>query len=278
MKYLSIILLATIALASCQKEPSFEDPNSTIPNTTTSLGQLVREVEVNGVDSNIINYSYDANGRLSLFDASGTIATMLYCRIVRNSAGLITQTIVKSDELQAIGLDSLVANFYSNASTSQYTYARYDYVLTSGTISDSIIFVYSGANISSVVTYEKMSGSSYDPYSRTDYIYTGGNVISEKQYDYDLASSSWVLSLPTTYSYDAKVNPLKLGAEGLLIGFTTSVGDNNLLQEQSTNSTVVTTVAYTYNYNAAGKPLNGIRTITAPGAPATVHELRFYYN
>lgn len=270
--FICLVGLAPLLIA-CQKEAGLQDPDAVQGGMSTS-GQLLRAVAVDGTDSSITTYAYDAAGRLSFFDASATNAATLTCQIRRNAAGLMTQTIIKSDELRVIGLDSLVANVYANASTSRYTYLSYRYTLGSIATADSIVFVYDGAgNLTSAVTYEKVSAAAYSPLSRTDYGYTGTNVTSEKDYDYNTATAAWVQSYQATYGYDAKSNPLKLGADGIILGFITDAGNNNPVSETSAGTTVNTT----YTYNAAAKPLGGTRVNSGTSGGSTT-TLRYSYN
>ncbi len=198
-------------------------------------------------------------------------------RIVRNPAGIITQYIIKSPDLASYGIDSLVTNVTYNTSLGRYTYTRFDLSLSGISISDSTILSYDATgNISGKTDYIKSIVGGYTPSGRVDYTYAAGNIASEKSYDYN--GTAYTLSSSTTYTYDTKVNPLKLGVEAILIGMSTSFGPNNSTAlnyidaiDPTGNYSIVSTLAY----NTTNKPSGGT-AVENPGA--TNYTLRFYYN
>ena len=272
------LLLPVLILSACQKEPSFEDPNS-IPGSggsgTSTTGLLVRAVQASSADSSVSIYTYDAAKRLVFMDVADSQSSYT-SRIVRNASGIIIQYILKSPQFASLGIDSLATNvFYDNA-LSRYTYMKFDLNIGGVPLSDSAVFTYDGTgNITSRTEYSKTLIGGYQPAGRTDFTYAGGNVSSEKNYDY---SGSYTLSSTTTYTYDAKLNPLILGKEAIVIGLTSMYGPNNATGVNFVDATDPannTTQTSAYTYNALNKPSGG-SSVANPGA--SNYTLRFYYN
>jgi len=282
MKNILITLFASVIfLTACQKEPSFEDPNS-IPGGGTgggsSRGLLIRNVEVSGTDSNVSVYSYNGANRLIGFEASGAGIDINYT-IKRNTAGIIIQTVIKSPQLVAQGIDSLATNIYYNGSASRYTHSIYSLTLSGFTISDSTVFTYDASgNISTAIAYTQIPIIGYKPTSKQEYLYGGGNLTSQKLYDYDDLTQTWVLDETLTVTYDAKVNPLQLGVEAIIIGSPTLFGPNNSLTQNYTDATDPAnnnSRSNSFTYNIANKPSGGTSVVNPGAANST---LRFYYN
>lgn len=280
-KITTALFAAVVFLTACQKEPAFIDPSSGAGSGGTTSGLLVRNVEVVGTDSSVIDFSYNTSGRLTRFDVSGTSTSPLTYKLLRNSSGIITQTIASGPDLSAVGLDSLVTNVFYNASTSRYTYTQYNVNLGGVSYGDSTVFTYDGTgNLTSVTDYQRMMSQSYTPATRNDYTYNSGNVVTEKDYNYNPTTSVWTLSGTAAYTYDAKTNPLKLGAEAMIIGLTTYFGPNNLTGLTYTDASDPSnnyTQTSTYTYNSTNKPATG--TGTENDNTGTVsYALRYYYN
>jgi len=282
MKKIAFALTAFLfVFTACQKEPDFIDTGNSSGNGdgTINSGLLVRSVEVNGADSTAIAYAYNTAGRLTQLDVSSTAASPFTYKLLRNTNGIITQTVAISPDLAAIGIDSLVTNVFYNASAARYTYTRYDLNVGGVAYSDSTAFAYDASgNLTSAISYQKVMLLPYAPSSRTDYSYSNGNVATEKAFDYDVTTSAWSLLATSAYTYDAKTNPLKLGAEAMIIGLTTFFGPNNTMGLTYTDATDPTnnyTQASTYTYNSASKPSSGT-IVENPGA--VNYSLRYYYN
>lgn len=280
-KTLTALCAAAVLFTACQKEPSFDDPSGNPGGGTGGpvTGLLVRSVEVSGTDSNVVAYTYNGAGKLTQIDASGTSASPLTYKLLRNAAGIITRSVAISPDLAAVGIDSLVVNAFYNAATSRYTHTRYDIDLGGVLYSDSTVYAYnSSGEITSATSYGKVLTTPYLASSRMDYTYSNGNVATQKGYTYDMAASTWTLAESVTYTYDTRVNPLKLGVEAILIGMVNYAGNNNPTLLDFTDPADASnnfSQASTYTYNSANKPSGGTM-VENPGA--TNYTLRFYYN
>lgn len=285
MKKTLIAFCAAALLTACQKEPDLVDPGNptggggTGGGTTTQKNSLRRQVQVNGTDSTIMDFTYDASGRpvgLKYSDAGDEAQV----RLVRNSSGVLTRMVIIADGLFQQGVvDSITTNLFYNSGSSQYTHSRIDATISGVPVSDSSAYTYSGGKITSVTSYSKLAipGMSYQPYAKSDYTYSGSNVSSVKSYDYS-AVGTLTLSNTVNYTYDTKVNAITLGAEGVLLSFPTMVGDNNVTKEDDIDpGPPPSTSSYTstYTYTSFNKPAGGTM-IESPGGASTA--LRFYYN
>jgi hypothetical protein len=264
-----------LLLAACQKESSLENLNSGPGGgpSNPNQGSLRRLVTVAGGDSTAVDLSYDASNRLTLYNVTSTDPDEnAYVRVTRNSAGIITRYVSNNEGLLSQGIDSLVTNLFYNTAQSRYTYGLSAYTESGTTYFDSTAYAYNGAgNMTAKTSYLRVGPSPYVPYQKSEYTYAGGNVLSEKYYFINANTSS--------YTYDDKVNPLKLGVEALiLIDDVMYFGNNNasavsFVDATDPANTVAVNIAY--NYNSANKPAGG--TATQVGSSGT-YSLRYYYN
>ena len=291
MKRLLIALTAAVTvMTACQKEPSFEDPNSN-PGSggggtgggsggggSTPQGLLVRSVQATSTDSTVTQYGYDASKRLTSL-AINSSQYNVSVRIVRNSSGIINQIVLKSDALTTYGIDSVVSRVNYNSATSRYTSTVYNLSIQGFSFTDSTALSYDGSgNLTSKMTFERVAPFSYDTISKVDYTYASGNVTTEKGYEYDDSLGKFVQVTTTSYTYDSKASPLILGVEALLFYDGTLFGSNNATVVDYVDLTDPTQnykVTYSYSYNSSSKPSGG----TAVETPGSVnYTLRYYYN
>ena len=278
MTRLTLTLLSFVALlTACQKETDLKDPN-TNPGSTLSSGLLAREVHVTGTDSNVISYTYNTAGRVTGVAINDT-ATIEHYNVVRNANGIITRIVVTGSNVASNGLDSLVVNVFYNAVSARYTHTRTDAVIGGTLYSDSTaITTDASGNITTTLSYSNFFLPSLQPISRVDYTYAGGNLLTEKDYSYDPFTSIPKLDATSTFTYDAKPNALKMGAEAIIIGLTENISTNNetgMTYVDATDPTNNFTHTTSYAYNAGNKPASG-NTMENPGSINTL--LRFYYN
>ncbi len=273
-----LIAFVAVLFFSCKKEMS-EENNGNPPGGGGGSGQtgnlLTRNVIKDRSDSTVIDYSYDASKRVTrlVYTAS---AFDFDTRIVRNSSGIITEYIQKSSLLAGFGIDSFVTKVNYNSSQSKYMYSVISYSLFGFDFKDSTSYKYdSGGKLISAVNY---SGdiTGYAQAGKTDYTYDGsGNLATEKYYEFE--GTSYTQLTTVTHTYDTKVNPLKLGAEAIILNQTTSYGPNNVVVtafqdlEDATNNYTYT---LTLTYNTANKPKDGTAAEQPSGA---TYDLKYYY-
>ena len=274
---------ATILFSACKKESSLENPDNNpgggVGGGNPAQALLTRMVFVAGGDSVATDYTYDANKRLTTFTYATTGGGNIFKRIVRNSAGIMTGFITKSEELQGLGIDSLVTTLNYDNTENRYAYSTSSLSVGGVSYNDSTAYIYDGnRNLTQKVSYAQVSSATYEPYQKVEYSYGSGNVLSEKYYDTD-NNGNWQLLGTYDYSYDSKINPIKLGHEAMIVlDDGTYFSNNNVISmgitdpaDPSNNYSLTTT----YIYNSADKPSSGESVETGT---SNKYALRYYYN
>lgn len=292
-KILIALSVAALGLTACQKEVSYENPDN-LPGSgggNNVPGLLYRLVltDAAATDSSITNIVYDAAKRISLIstEVSGDAETLSF---VRNSAGIVTQFVIKNAYTTA-NPNGLVVNVHYSTAESKYTYCTYDLDIpaTPGnpafSYRDSTVLSYDASgNLTSKLSYAVVAGVGAAPIARTDYTFTNNNVTSEKFYDLS-AGGPGDLAYTMTYGYDDKVNALKLGVEALLLdSYISAFASNSPMYFGSNNATLATfdngdpadksTLTSTYTYNTANMPAAGTAVLMPD---AENYKWRFYY-
>lgn len=282
MKKMLILLGAvTILFSACQKEISLEDPDASPGGGgTTPTGLLTRYVFEAGADSIMVNYGYDAARRLTNFTYATTGGGNNTKRIIRNSAGIITQYISKGEDLLSSGIDSAVTNLTYNAAQGRYKSGLTIFELQGVTIRDSTEFAYDGSgNLITKTSFLAAGPSPYQAYQKAEYTYVSGNVTSEKYFGPNTTGTGWDLQETYNYAFDNKINPVKLGTEAMIVLDDASYfGNNNatrLTYVDSTDPSFNYTFDTTYTYNTTNKPTGGT-VVETPGS--ATYTLRYYYN
>ncbi len=283
MRKLFFLLTAVVVtMAACQKEASLENPNSTPGNPNNpSAGLLTRLVDVFGNDSTIVEISYDDANRLIRHTYTATDPDDdTYVRAVRNSAGIITRFTRIDDVVLSLGLDSLVTNLFYNTAQSRYTHSLATFNDGTDVYSDSTAYSYDATgNMTAKTRYIRVGSSPYVAIQKSEYTYAGGNALSEKYYTLNAQNLTMELRITYNYSFDDKVNPLKLGTEAMILMDDVSYFGNN-----NANSVTIIpaddpassfTIALAYTYNSANKPAGATVTQQPGGGSST---LRYYYN
>jgi uncharacterized lipoprotein NlpE involved in copper resistance len=275
-------LAAVLLLCSCKKELSLENPDS-IPggSTTTGTGLLTRMVSVAGADSSVNDYGYDAAGHLITVNYTSTRGGNQYTRLYRNSAGVLTKFTIKSDDLDSAGIDSIETVVTYNSAQGRYAYGIATINFSGVVYTDSTVYNYdnNGALINKT-TYAKAGPSNYQLYSKNDYSYnTGNNIGVEKYYTFNGTANNFDLEATYNYTYDDKVNPLQLGAEGpIVLDDVSYAGPGNANSFQFIDNVDPTnnfSTSTTFTYNSLNKPSAGT-VVEDPGGGT--YDLRYYYN
>ena len=286
-KIIAVAFVLSLLLMACQKEADLQDPGNGSGGGTVNPGGgvataqslLTRAVQVDGSDSVVHTFFYNAAGQLMRYDYTDG-SDFSVNKINRNANGIITQLVISGSDISSIGLDSVVQTVLYNTGSSQYTGRRSRITLNGVTYADSTAYAYDATgNISTAVSYNQTASLPYASYEKYDYTYTAGNLTGQKIYDHGGTNSlTWQLAETFANTYDAKVNPLKLGAEAVLLELNGFFGPNNVNTVTGTNHSNAAnsySLTYAYTYNAANKPTNAA-VVENPGAHSTA--LRFYYN
>jgi hypothetical protein len=260
-------------LLSCKKEKSF-DPNN--PNGGGSTGSVLEKTvtQTDGGDSLVITYIYDNQKRFVGYSAEESYLGDFYHRdqkFIRSAQGIVQKVVVKSFELEILGIDSVFYNVHYNTGTLRYTSTVLTYDDGVDFFVDSTVFSYnsSGKIIGSEEFYD--DGSGYVKASKVEYTYgSSGNVIKEKGYYFDEGANNYIASYQDDYEYDNKVSPIILGNEAFLFGEISWLSSNNQTKdiftdlEDPAGGDVYTT---TYTYNSSNKPLTDQLVAQSDGIP-----------
>jgi YD repeat-containing protein len=278
---ISLSILSLLFLLSCQKESGFSDTGSG-GNSNGSGTRLVKVVQKQGTDSVVIEYSYDASGRLTQEKITGKSAGIDVSntfKIIRNSSGIITQTIQTNAQFQQSGITDVTTNYHYNTSTSRYTSSVFSLSLFGFTSSDSTLYTYDASGkIIKADLYQKITGLPYELSFKVEYAYSSaGNLNLIKESSYDPGTSSFDLVASIAYTFDTKVNSLKLGTEGVVLLRAASYGPNNATKSELTDPSDPTnnqTSSIVYTYNSNNMPATATMSDTPGG---TISNIKYYY-
>ena len=273
---ITLSLLASIFLFSCQKEADFSNNNGSSGGSgggSTGSGLLTKIVSKSGSDSSILAFGYNSSKKIvtlnSTIVSAGT-TVLIQERVERNAQGIITKLIIKSPFYQQAGFDSIetVIRYSGGKYTSKVT--GFDAVIF--VLKDSVAIAYDGSG--KIITerdYVDDGTGSYQEQGKIDYTYSGNNIASIKNYSYDASSASYSLVQTYTYDqYDNKISPMSMGIEGFLFDSAPFYSSNNPTKS-SVSSPLGGTYTYTttYTYNSSNKPLTATSTIQPGNSTAT---------
>jgi YD repeat-containing protein len=263
---------SSLLFFSCQKEIDWG------LGGISPSGKLIKTVSKTGTDSTVTQYSYDAAGRLvKEKTTSSAIGLNLNSElmIVRNSSGIITKTIQKSDALQQIGIDSLETIVHYNSSASRYQSAVFQMSMFGLTIKDSAAYTYDGnGRITTEIHYQSFLGLPFTPSLKSEYDYSAqGDLTVIRQFTFNPSSFSYNLVSIQSLNYDTKVNPLQMNHDAFVIlrpTYHTSHNPTQVTVSNLSNPSLNFTLATVYTYNAANKPLTAETTRTPTGEVTNV--------
>ena len=267
-----LILVASI-LFSCQKEIDFANTNGGSGGTTDAL--LQKLVSRSGSDSSTLEFGYNTSKKLmtlNTIDVTSGTTSLTRERVERNSQGIIQRLIIKDDQYQQLGLDSVetVMEYSSGRYISKVTTIDLGIVV----FSDSVALIYdAGGKVVTEKIYDDLATGNYEENSKIDYTYSGNNIVTIKQYSYDGSTYSLVV----TYSYDEydnKVSPMNIGFEAFVFDSPAMFSFNNPTKSSISDTGSSETFTTTYTYNSANKPLTAMSAIQPGNSTATA---TYYY-
>jgi len=280
MRFLvTLSVLSSILLFSCQKESDFSNNNNNGNNGGgTANTRLIKTVLKYGTDSIVSDYTYNSSGKIigaKLSGSDGGQPVDYGLTYVRNSSGIIQKQILKQNELIAIGIDSIVTIINYDVANSRYKNAVSVFSFLGIPIKDSIVLQYDGSGkYISEVDYND-GGFGYEPAWKREYTYSGNNLGSEKYYSYDDVSSTFILEETSVYQYDSKINPLQFPSDAPVLNMNPFYSANNIAKETYTDATdasnnYVSNV--TYVYNSSNRP-----TSSTEVAGTDTYKTTYYY-
>ena len=272
-KVLLLLILVTSILFSCQKEVDFANTGG--GNGGANDVFLQKLVSRSGADSSTLEFGYNSSKKLitlNTIDVTNGTTSLTQERVERNSQGIIQKLIIKDDQYQQLGLDSVVT-------VMEYSSGRYISKVTTIDLGivvfrDSVVLIYDAeGKVATERIYDDLATGNYEENAKIDYTYSGNNIATIKQYSYDGSTYSLVV----TYSYDEydnKVSPMNIGFDAFVFDSPAMYSSNNPTKSSIADSGSSETFTTTYTYNSANKPLTGMSTIQPGNSTATA---TYYY-
>ncbi|MBM3432432.1 MAG: hypothetical protein FJX92_05455 [Bacteroidetes bacterium] len=255
---LLVALTTLVGLTACQKEIDWGTGNL----ANQLLVKVIAKTGAN--DSTFTTYSYDAQRRLIRevnVTVTGGNSVQTDFVINRNAAGVITSSVLKSPDLAATGIDSLVTRYlYSN---NRYTSGAFTLSLGGITFTDSALYTYDANE--RIISDQHLLKSTLLPLPipipilKNVYTYTadGKNLTKQEQSAPSMPGGPLSPVSNQTYTHDTKVNPLILLNEAIILNRADWFNANNVLTNQFASTADPTqnfTVDNSYRYNSANKP------------------------
>lgn len=259
MRSMFMLLLMGMFIASCQKEIDWGTGSA----ATNQL--LVKVVAKSGAnDSTLTTYTYNAQRKLIrefVVALTGGTAVQTELIITRNSAGMITQSVLKSPDLAATGIDSILTRYY--LSNNRYASGVFTLNLMGLSFTDSAVYSYD-ANERIISDQHLLKSSLFPlpipiPILKNVYTYSadGKNLMKQEQSAPSTPGGPLAPVSSQTYTFDTKTNPLILLNEAIILTRPDWFNANNVLTNQFASVADPTqnfTLDNTYRYNAANKP------------------------
>jgi hypothetical protein len=252
MRILVALVFIILFLFSCKKE------QDSVNGGGSKNARLLKTVAKSGSDSTVSEFTYNGSGKIVGFKLSGVqsgSAIDLRLTYVRNSSDIIQKQILKSNDLGALGLDSIVTAVNYDAGNNRYKNAVSIVVLFAFSIKDSIVFQYDGTGrLTSEIDYTD-AGSGMLPSTKTEYTYAGNNLSGEKYYSYN--NGTFQLEETYAYEYDSKINPLQFAPDAAILNMSPFYSANNITKTTYVNATDPTNNYVsndTYTYTGTNRP------------------------
>ena len=272
---ITLYALTTLILFSCQKEGDFANGNGGGGGTSAGT-RLVKMVQKTSSDSLVSDFSYNSSGKIIAFKLSGISSGQpvdLRISYVRNSSGIIQKQILKSSELTATGIDSIVTVVIYDVANNRYKGGVSSFTFIGLPIRDSVVFTYDAAGkLAYEIDYTDI-GVGYKPVWKKEYGYGGSNLATEKYYSFD-GVSSFDLEETSSYEYDSKINPLQFASEAAVLNMNPFYSTNNITKETYVDATDPTNnfvSTETYVYNSSNRPSSSTNVTGADSYTTTYY-------
>jgi hypothetical protein len=272
-KVLLLLIVVSSILFSCEKEvDSVNGGGGNSGATDLSLQKLVSR---SGSDSSTLEFGYNSSKKLTTLntiDVTGGTTSVTNERVERDAQGIIQKLIIKDDQYQQAGIDSVITmiGYSSGRYISKVTTIDLGIVV----FRDSVELIYDAAG--KVITekiFDDLATGNYEENAKIDYTYSSENIATVKQYSYD--GSTYSLEFIYSYDeYDNKVSPMNIGFEAFVFDSPAMYSVNNPTKSSIADSGSSQTFTTSYTYNSANKPLTASSTIQPGNSTATA---TYYY-
>jgi hypothetical protein len=253
------LLAATVAVlfTACKKEASEKKPDVPAPGASTKLAKV-------SMDDEAMEFVYGGNGSLQAVKLNNDFIT---------GGDLVTFNVSytadkKISELKATGGPRIVAH-YNNGELS--TADMYDETNT-------LVFITRYEYLNGALKSATSSVGNIDALKFSFTYDAAGNVSKTNTWSFNPATTQLEPSGHTTYTYDAKENPMHTH-KTLLYLLLQNISKNNTAKEMAydAQNQLDETKEYTYQYNAKNLPQSATVKTTVPGQTATTSTLLFSY-
>jgi hypothetical protein len=242
MKNYTLLLMACIVVSSgCKKS----ETSSTTVTTPVNKPLTSFTKKYSNGDTYTSTFDYYTNGMLKRWNMNALESGGPYSKYIdvnRNAEGVIT-SFSGQDITTSLQYDPISKRYLFGVET-----------LTGYSTLDSISYVYTGNYITERTNYTRqISSTVYHPSYRSVFSYDDmGNILTVTRFTY--ISDNWVMDSKSTFTYDAKINPLALYNENIILSLEREFpsGKNNRISESveypsSTSNNYLETAVYTYN-------------------------------
>lgn len=291
------VMLAFLALSSCQKEISFEvngnpnvDTSGTGGGTGGFNGDLLTRSDMGSVPASNSNkasafYDFDGSKRLIQIKTTGTlngIPAYAYKYYHRDAEGLITLIRINDGDSPD---DSTFVKVFRNASKQVKYLLVYDDPAMIDP-NDSIAVSYAGSLLKERACYSYLLGTPDNPEPLWKEVATWSNNAISKMIisiNWDDATQQWKQQAQLNYEYDNKKQPYDRTMDDVLCDHEMLEGGysvNNLVKatlQQQVGFPTVPYINFTMKYGTNNRPTEHTLLFTPPGIDAaTVKTLYFY--
>lgn len=230
------IILPAFIMFSCQKkvdwlvDPVTKEVLDSSRNQSNPSELLIKMVAVTGNETLESNFTYDGKSNLLSEYHTGIengVAVDIYKKYYRDT----TRKIIKMAAKTKQNADTVyTAVVYDDYYTNTFLYTLSNFKIQGNTVRDSVVYVYDGnGNVGIQKIFRLKATGGYGVYEQHEYSYSGGNLVTVK----DLVDSSNTVILIIAgiryFTYDTRINPLKLNNEAVLTGKPESASANNLI-------------------------------------------------
>jgi hypothetical protein len=261
------LLLLSLFFVGCQKEPSVELPNNSVPIQpgSGSGNRLAKIVYQYGpADSVYTEFFYDPSGRWMGHRTTGDdfalFTTGLELRIIRNPTGIITQYTVTEEDAAGFPENTTYTVHY-DVNAKRYTSRVSEFELNGSILVDSTIFVNNNGRMATQrFLYKEKSSGVFLEVGKLEFAYdAGGNPITVHTFSANPQTGIATKMGEIGMEFDSKSAALNLGVEALVTDQIYFAAPNNItrlafkdLSNPADPSEEVITVVY--QYNNANKP------------------------
>ncbi|RPD51960.1 hypothetical protein [Paracnuella aquatica] len=266
-KSLLYLLLLTVAFTSCQKEPSEELPDNSVPIQPNKGNRLSKIVyQYSPTDSVYTEFFYDNAGRWTGHRTTGDdfalFTTGLELRVIRNTTGIITQYTVT--DLDAAGFpENTTYTVHYDVNAKRYTSRVSEYELNGSILVDSTVFVMNNGRLATQrFLYKEKASGIFLEVGKLEFVYdASGNPVNIDTYTANPQTGAQVKMAAISLQFDAKSAALDLGVEAFVTDQIYFASPNNVtqlsLRDMSDPAGVdEEMINVTYQYNRDNKPVS----------------------